>query len=97
MTPELFEQLLHEDESVSLDFKEGQYAFSVADDLQKSEILKDILGFVNAWRRGEAYILIGVREVKGGRSDVAGIDATTHLDDHSLQQFVNAKANDPVR
>jgi hypothetical protein len=97
MTPELFEQLLYEDESVTLDFKEGQYAFSGADAQQKSELLKDILGFVNAWRRAEAYILIGVREVKGGKSEVIGIDATAHLDDHSLQQFVNAKANKPVR
>jgi hypothetical protein len=97
MTPELLEQLLHEDESVALDFKEGQYAFSGADAPQKSELLKDILGFVNAWRRAEAYILIGVREVRGARSEVVGIAADEHLDDHSLQQFVNSKTNQPVR
>jgi hypothetical protein len=97
MTPELFEQLLYEDESVTLDFKEGQYAFSGADAQQKSELLKDILGFVNAWRRAEAYILIGVRKVKGEKSEVIGIDTTAHLDDHSLQQFVNAKTSKPVR
>lgn len=97
MTPELFEQLLYEDESVTLDFKEGQYAFSGADAQQKSELLKDILGFVNAWRRAEAYILIGVREVKGGKSEVIGVDAAAQLDDHSLQQFVSVKTNRPVR
>jgi len=97
MTPELFERLLHEDEGVTLDFKVGQYAFSGADELQKSELLKDILGFVNAWRRGEAYILIGVREVRGGRSEVVGIATDEHLDDHSLQQFVHAKTNRRVR
>lgn len=96
MTPDLFEQLLYEEESVTLDFKEGQYAFSGADALQKSELLKDILGFVNAWRRGEAFILIGVREVEGGRSEVVGIAADEHLKDHDLQQFVNSKTNRPI-
>ena len=97
MNSELFEQLLYEDEGVTLDFKVGQYAFAGADAQQKSELLKDILGFVNAWRRAEAYILIGVREIRGGRSEVVGIAAGEHLDDHSLQQFVNSKTNRPVR
>ncbi len=95
MTPERLEQLLYESESETLDFKEGQYAFSGAADEQKSELLKDILGFANAWRRSEAYILIGVREVSGGRSVVVG--CKEHLPDHSLQQFVNTKTNRPVR
>ena len=64
---------------------------------EKSELLKDILGFANAWRRSEAYILIGVEEVRGGRSNVLGITATDHLDDHSLQQFVNNLTNRPVQ
>ena len=97
MNPDLFERLLHEDEGVTLDFKVGQYAFAGADAQQKSELLKDILGFVNAWRRAEAYILIGVREIRGSRSHVVGITAHEQLDDHSLQQFVNNKTNRPVR
>jgi len=75
MTPDLFERLLHEDEGATLDFKVGQYAFAGADAQQKSELLKDILGFVNGWRRAEAYILIGVKEIRGGRSEVVGIAA----------------------
>ena len=68
MTPDLFERLLYEDEGMTLDFKEGQYAFSGANAQQKSELLKDILGFVNTWRRAEAYILIVVRDVRGSRN-----------------------------
>jgi Schlafen, AlbA_2 len=97
MNSELFEQLLYEDESTTLDFKKKQYLFARATEEEKSELLKDILGFANAWRRSEACILIGVKDVKGGRSNVIGIPATDHLDDHSLQQFVNNLTNQPVR
>lgn len=65
MDTELIEHLLHEDEGVELDFKQEQYPFKNADDVAKSELLKDILAFVNAWRRSTAYILIGVEEKRG--------------------------------
>jgi len=55
MNNELFEQLLYEDESTTLDFKKKQYLFAKATEEEKSELLKDILGFANAWRRSEAY------------------------------------------
>ena len=90
----LIEQLLHEDESTSLDFKRDQYRFQGADPVTKSELLKDILAFLNSWRRSPAYILIGVDEVRGGRSQVVGV--TEHLDDAQLQQFVNSKTQRPV-
>ena len=91
MDAALFERLLREDESETLDFKKQQYAFSKATDHKKSELLKDILGFANAWRRTDAYILIGVDEVRGGRSRVIGI--ADHLEDHVLQQFVHSRTN----
>ncbi len=97
MNNELFERLLYEEESTTLDFKKEQYRFTKATDTEKSELLKDILGFANAWRRSEAYILIGVQDVRGGRGSVIGIPATDHLADHSLQQFVNNLTNQPVR
>ena len=97
MTDAQLERLLYEEESPTLDFKRDQYAFAKAREEEKSELLKDILGMANAWRRSEAYILIGVADVRGGRSTVHGVPATAHLADHSLQQFLNNLTNRPVR
>ncbi|MFT4928912.1 MAG: hypothetical protein ACI8WB_005032 [Phenylobacterium sp.] len=88
------EQLLYEEESTSLDFKKEPYKFSGVNDFQKSELLKDILAFANAWRRNTAYILLGVEEVKGGRSNPIGI--VDELDDAQLQEFVNKKTQRPI-
>lgn len=90
----MIEELLYEEESSTLDFKREQYIFVNANDHQKSELLKDILAFANAWRRNDAYILIGIEEVKGGRSNVLGIE--NDLDDADLQQFVNSKTQRPI-
>lgn len=95
MKTQLLESLLYEEESPTLDFKKEQYPFSKATEEEKSELVKDILGFANAWRRSEAYILIGVEEIRGGKSKVIGIQ--NHLDDHTLQQFINNLTNQPVR
>ena len=94
ITKDQIEALLWEEESTTLDFKQRQYRFAQATDEEKSELLKDILAFTNAFRRSDAFILIGVREVKGGRSEVLGVEA--QLDDASLQQFVNSKTQRPV-
>lgn len=67
MDTALFERLLREEEGVLLDFKRDQYRFAKATDEDKSELLKDILGFANAWRRADSYILIGVADVRGDR------------------------------
>lgn len=95
MQADSLNQLLYEDEGSTLDFKRDQYPFSKATDEEKSELLKDILGFANCWRRADAFILIGVQEVQGGPSIVHGI--SDHLQDHSLQQFVNSLTNRPVQ
>jgi hypothetical protein len=94
MDNDLVEALLNEDESSTLDFKRQQYPFVGANAQQKSELLKDVLAFVNAWRRTEAYILVGVEEAKAAKSRVVGVD--THLDEAALQQFINSKTNRPV-
>ena len=88
------EELLYEEEGTTLDFKREQYLFNSATEYQKSEIIKDILAFSNAWRRSDAYILLGVEEVKGGRSKPLGIE--NELDDAQLQQFVNSKTQRPI-
>lgn len=90
----ILEQLLHEEESSTLDFKRDQYPFEGVDGKAKSELLKDILAFANAWRRTTAYILIGVDEVKGGRSKIVGVKE--HLDDAKLHQFINSKTQRPI-
>ena len=90
----LLESLLYEEEGTALDFKSAQYPFNGASDNQKAELLKDILAFANSWRRTTAYILIGVEEVKGGRSKVVGV--TEDLDDAILHQFVNSKTQRPI-
>jgi hypothetical protein len=88
------EALLWEDESTTLDFKQTQYPFTGATPDQKSEIIKDILAFANAFRRDDAYILLGVQDNQGGRATITGV--SNHLDDAHLQQLVNTKTNRPV-
>jgi predicted HTH transcriptional regulator len=78
----LFNTLPHEDESNTLDFKRDQYAFANAPDDDSAEFVKDIVGFANAWRCSNAYILIGVEHVRGERSNVIGV--AEHLPEHSL-------------
>ena len=92
---EIVEQLLYASEGNDLDFKRDQYPFDGANDEDKGELLKDILAFANAWRRTDAYILIGVDEVPGGgKSTVVGI--SSHIDDANLQQFVSSKTQKPL-
>ena len=93
---ELIERLLYEEESTTLDFKEEQYCFENGTKYQKCELLKDILAFANAWRREDSYILIGVKEVKGGKSIVVGISEEEKIDDAKLQQYINQKINKPI-
>ena len=93
-TESLINSLLYEEESTTLDFKSEQYKFVKAQDWEKAELLKDIVAFSNAWRRSDAYIVIGVKELKGGRSLIEGI--SEDLDDAQLQQFIQSKINKPI-
>lgn len=94
MTTDEIEALLFEEEGTTLDFKRDQYPFDQASDEDKSELLKDILAFANAFRRTDAFILIGIEDVKGGRGKVMGV--ASQLDDAKLQQFVNSKTQRAV-
>ena len=51
MDSKFIDQLLYEEEGPTLDFKRDQYAFAKATEEERPELLKDILGFVNCWRR----------------------------------------------
>ena len=90
----ILERLLNSREGPALDFKREQYRFNKANPEVKSELLKDILSFANSPRDEDAYILIGVKEAKAGRSEVIGV--SEHLDDASLHQFVTSKTKKPA-
>ena len=90
----VLESLLYQEEGPALDFKQEQYPFDNADAGMKAALLKDILAFANSWRLTTAYILIGVREVRGSRNEVIGVK--DHLDDANLHQFVNGKTQRPI-
>ncbi|KIH83755.1 Protein of unknown function DUF467 [Pseudomonas batumici] len=77
-------------EGVSLDYKQQQYVVNGKDLKAKSELLKDILAFANAWRSEDAHILIGVSNSR----EVIGLDHDP--DDSRLQQFINSKTNHPI-
>lgn len=90
----LVESLLYQSEGTTVDFKCKQYAFEGATEEQKSELLKDILAFANSWRQSDAYIVIGVQAMTGGRHSPINVDQ--HFDDAQLQQFINSKTNQPI-
>jgi hypothetical protein len=94
MDAQLLESLLYREESEALDFKRDQYPFDKASEDERAELLKDLLAFANAWRTTDAYILVGVEEVRGNRSIVHGV--TQHLLNRNLQQFVHSKTNRPL-
>ena len=83
MNDDLISTLLRQNESETLDFKREQYAVARADKSAKSELVKDILAFANAWKTTDAHILIGVEEnPNGGKASVLGV--SDHLEGMSL-------------
>lgn len=90
MDDELIEKLLYMGEGASLDYKQQQYIVNGKDLKAKSELLKDILAFANAWRSEDAHILIGV----SNSGEIIGLDHDP--DDSRLQQFINSKTNHPI-
>lgn len=65
MDSTFLEQILYEDESLTLDFTKEQYKFAKASEDEKSGLLKDILGFANGLRDSSA---IGISWVPSGAS-----------------------------
>ena len=94
----MIDDLLYRNEGDTLDFKRDQYRFvGEANDYVKSELLKDILAMVNSWETGERTIAIGIKENASPPHDPYGIPATDHIDDATIQEFVNQKLNKPMR
>ena len=94
MNPIASAVLLNMTESETFDFKDGQYKFYGASDDEKSELLKDIIAFANAWKTGDAFVVIGVAEKNNRKHKVTGVK--TFLQDNDVQQFVNSKTNRQV-
>ena len=86
------EELCLKGESQTLDYKSEQYKFN-RDKADKSELLKDVLAFANAWRTENAYILIGVLEKNNGQGEIVSIPTSDVIDDAKIQQFINSKTN----
>ena len=91
MNDALFNRWLFESESDYIDFKREQYRFISANDIEKSELLKDILAMANSWRKTDGYIIIGIEDKPDKPNVLHGI--TDHIDDSALQQFVNSKVS----
>lgn len=87
------EELRFKGEGSDLDYKAERYRFASASDDDKSEMLKDILAFANAYRDGPAYILLGFKENPPHPAEVVGLSSDGVIDDSRIQQFVNSKLN----
>jgi len=94
-TQGLFERLLYEEGSDTLLFRPKGYTFTGGLEMEKGELLKDVLSSVNAWRRSDTYILLGIEEVKGGRNRV--LEVMTHLNEAEILDFVNSRVDRAVR
>lgn len=78
-------------EGDALDFKREQYKFIDATEIEKSELLKDILAMINSWRQDVGYIVVGIEDRPEKPNIFHGIN--DHIDDASIQQFVKSKAS----
>lgn len=94
----MIDEFLNRNEGETLDFKSEQYRFIGEDSKHvKSELLKDILAMANSWGESDRYLLVGVRENRPPPHQIVGIESSEHIDDASIQQFVNEKINKPIR
>lgn len=95
MNDAIVNKWLYSSESECLDFKQCQYDFTSDSERGWSEFLKDVMSMANSWREGDAYIVIGIEDRRDKPNNLIGID--THIDDASLQQFVNSKVKTPCK
>jgi hypothetical protein len=86
---ELLNTLRYKSEGPDIDFKSAQYRFNGASELDKSEMLKDILAIANSWRESTGYILLGFKDQRPHPAEVVGIRES--IDDAQIQQFINGK------
>jgi len=84
---DVFETLLKQNESDTLDFKESPYSFDADKPAEKKKkranFVKDIICMANTPREAPAYIVLGVRALADGRKELLGL--SDHADDADLQ------------
>ncbi|EJM68817.1 putative transcriptional regulator with HTH domain [Pseudomonas sp. GM50] len=86
---ELLSTLRYKSEGTDIDFKSAQYRFIGGSEIDKAEMLKDILAIANSWRDGPGYILLGFKDQRPHPAEVVGISGG--IDDAAVQQFVHGK------
>lgn len=86
---DLLNMLRYKSEGPDIDFKSAQYRFNGGSEIDKAEMLKDILAIANSWRDGPGYILLGFKDNRPRPAEVVGIQES--IDDSRIQQFVNSK------
>ncbi len=79
----IFENLLNNPESSTLDFKKELYNFSNVDSTAK--FIKDIISFSNTIRSTSAYIIFGIKELDGSL-ELTGLE--NGIDDAILQNKI---------
>lgn len=79
-------------EGTRLDFKSQQYDWKSDGNL---ELAKDLMAMANALSPGggNAYILVGVKELSDHSGEIVGVAPTAHLDDASMHQKVHPHLN----
>jgi hypothetical protein len=113
MSDQILDELRFRGEGTTVDFKAKQYmiarpapadheGLSSADlaklfKNKKSELLKDILAMANAWRDGDAHIVLGFKENPPGPPAVIGLDPDQYFDDGQFQEFIKSHVNKPLR
>lgn len=93
----MIDDLIYRNEGDTLDFKRDQYKFiGEENEYKKSELLKDFLALANSWGTGERLIIVGVKGNPAPPHDIYGIAESDHIDDATIQEFVNKKLNKPI-
>lgn len=90
---EIFAELVASTEVRKVDYKRDQY--SLANEISKSEFIKDILCMANA-AGGDGYILLDIKSEKGKpKKEVVGI--SHHHDSSDLEAIVNSVVDPPIQ
>lgn len=87
----------YEDESSYIDFKQVQYIKNKNKDKDMyQELIKDIMAMANSDYLGDKYIIIGIKDIKGQKKQVIGIEEAI-IDDADYQQLINENIEPEIK